>query len=194
MKNKQYQSLGVLLFFLILLAVPFIQSLFFSSKSNGTITISKEIDADYIKSDKKIVLLFFGYVGCKYVCTPDLEKIAKVYKSDELEGIKNDIDVIFVNLKPEVYKDAPDIFAKSFDPHFKGIYLTKREIQNIDRNFGLSFSDDISDKTQMNHSDNLYLLINNSNVKILENIYFMHPLNSNDLTSKLIKLDKQYRL
>ena len=191
MKNKKNRSL--ILFFLLLffLAIPFLQSLFFSAKMDGAVTINQEIDADYIKSDKKIVLLFFGYVGCKYVCTPDLEKIAKLYESNPLKGIKNDIDVLFVNLKPEVGKDAPDIFAKSFDSHFKGIYLTKSEIQNIDRSFGLSFSDDLSDKTQMNHSDNLYLISNNSNSKVLKSIYFMHPLNSNNLTNELIKLHRQ---
>ena len=161
---------------------------------DGVVTINQEIKADYVKSDKKIVLLFFGYVGCKYVCSPDLENIAKIYESDSLKGIKSDIEVLFVNLKPEVGQDAPDIFAKSFDPHFKGIYLTKGEIQRIDRNFGLFFSDDLSDKTQMNHSDNLYLISNSSNLKLLKNIYFMHPLNRNSLTNELIELQKKLRI
>ena len=190
MKNSKYKFLWLFAILLFFVMVPFLQSLFFSKATDGSISVSKEVRADYIKSDKKIVLLFFGYVGCKYVCTPDLEAIATLYESQEFKEIKDKVDVIFVNLKPEVGKDEPDLFAKSFDSDFKGVYLSKAEIQNIDRGFGISFSDDLEDKTQLNHSDNLYLIQNSAKGKLLRKIYFLHPLNSISLTKELIELEK----
>ena len=190
MKNRKYKFLWLFAILLFFITVPLLQSLFFSYATDGSISVSKEVRADYIKSDKKIVLLFFGYVGCKYVCTPDLEAIAKMYESQAFKELKGKVDVVFVNLKPEISKDEPDLFAKSFDSDFKGVYLSKAEIQKIDRGFGLSFSDDLEDKTQLDHSDNLYVIENSTKRKLLSKIYFLHPLNSVSLTNELIELEK----
>ena len=194
MKNNRFRPLLVAAFLIFLLTLPFLQSLFFSSGTQGSVVVNKEIKADYIKSDKKIILLFFGYAGCRYVCTPDLEKIADLYESKELKGVKGKIDVFFVNLTPEAPEYAPELFAKSFNADFKGVYLSKNDILKIDRNFGLFFSDDLSEKGALNHSDNLYLIQNTSKEKVLKEIYFMHPLNTKKIVDDIISLDKTIKV
>lgn len=181
---------AVLLFFLFLFfsAIPLMQSLFFSKNSQGAITIEKEVKADFIKSDKKFTLLFFGYFGCRDVCTPILEEMAKMYESKEFEEVKESVDFIFVNLTPEVEVFQPDLFAKYFNKNFKGVYLSKSELFAIDRNFELYFARSLSDDTELNHTDNIYFIQNDKESKVLKSIYSTHPLKIKKLIDDIIHL------
>jgi protein SCO1/2 len=192
MKNKK--TLFLIAFVVLFgLSVPFVQSLFFSGSSNGAIKIDKEVRADYVSSQKHFSLLFFGYVGCRYVCTPDLQKAAALYESKEFAPFKNDVELYFVNLTPEVLPEQPDIFAKSFNKDFKGVYLNKKEVMNIDRSFGVYFAQSLKEKSEIDHSDNLYLIENKGEKKILKQIYFMHPLNAQKLISDIQKYKQESR-
>lgn len=166
--------------------VPLFQSLLFSSKSNGVITINKEVQVNFIQSDKKHILLYFGYVGCANICTPFLSKLSLLYESDKFKILKGDTQVIFVNLNPDTVASQVDMFAKTFNQNFNGIYIPRKEILSIDRNLGLFFSDSLTDKMEINHTDYLYLIDNQKNIKILKNIYFTHPLRSQQLIDDMI--------
>ncbi|WP_455755718.1 SCO family protein [Sulfurimonas sp.] len=165
-----------------------IQSFLFSSKTEGRISINKEVKADFIKSDKKVVLVFFGYVGCVDVCTPILYELDNLYKSDGFQNIKDDVEILFVNLTPEVREFQPDLFAKFFNNNFIGVYLSKKETLSIDRNFGVFFSRDLSDKTELNHTDYVYLIDNSSKLKILKSINTAHPLNKIKIIDDIISV------
>jgi protein SCO1/2 len=177
LKNKTYKTLSIITLFVFFLSVPFLQSLIFSTNSQGKIEVSKKIDASYINSDKKFVLLFFGYVGCTDVCTPLLSSLSSLYESKEFKDVREDVDIIFVNLTPEVQEHQPELFAKFFNPAFKGVYLSRRETLSIDRTFGVFFSRSMSDKTELNHTDFLYLIQNTPNSKKLKSMYSVHPFN-----------------
>ncbi len=175
----------LLLFFSV---VPVVQSLFFSQNSQGAITIEKEVKADFIKSDKKFVLLFFGYFGCRDVCTPILEEMAKMYESKEFEEVRESVDFVFVNLTPEVEAFQPDLFAKYFNNDFKGVYLSKSELFSMDRSFELYFARSLNDDTELDHTDNIYLIENNPNTKVLKTIYSTHPIKRTKLIDDIILL------
>ncbi|MBU0721723.1 SCO family protein [bacterium] len=170
------------------LMVPLLQSLLFSGKSGGVIEIDKEIRADFIKSDKQILLIYFGYVGCADVCTPALQKISTLYNSDELKELKKDVDVLFINLTPDTESFGPALFAKFFHEDFKGVYLSNKEILSLDRTFGVFFSKDLNDKTELNHTDYLYLIENRFHSIILKKIYFTHPLSAQKLIRDIMDL------
>ena len=189
MKNKIYKRLTIVALFIFFMSVPFLQSFIFASNSEGKIDISKKIDANYIKSDKKFVLLFFGYVGCTDVCTPLLERLSSLYESKEFKAVKEDVDVVFVNLTPEVQEHQPELFAKFFNSEFKGVYLSRRETLNIDRTFGVFFSRRISDKTELDHTDFLYLVKNTQNSKVLKSMYSVHPFNKEKIIEDIKQLE-----
>jgi protein SCO1/2 len=168
--------------------MPLFQSFFFSSNTDGGIVINKEVKADFIESDKKIVLLFFGYVGCDDVCTPVLQKLSALYESDEFKSVKDDVEILFVNLTPEVQEFQPDLFAKFFNKNFKGVYLPKNRVFNVDRNFGLFFSRGLADAAELNHTDHIYLIQNSSDSKVLKKIYSVHPIKTQKLIDDIIRL------
>ncbi|WP_373002445.1 SCO family protein [Sulfurimonas sp.] len=189
MKNKTYKTLTIIALFVFFLSVPFLQSFIFVSNTKGKIDISKKIEASYIKSDKKFVLLFFGYVGCTDVCTPLLERLNSLYESEVFKTVREDVDVVFVNLTSEVEEHQPDLFAKFFNPAFKGVYLSRRETLDIDRTFGLFFSRSIADKTKVDHTDFLYLVQNTSDLQILKSMYSIHPLNKEKIIEDIKQLE-----
>jgi len=188
LKNNIKKPYIIILLTLFFLLVPLLQSLIFSANSTGKIDINKKVEASFIHSNKKNILIYFGYVGCADVCTPFLYKLSDLYESEAFKKFKDNTDVLFVNLTPNEEPFQADLFAKFFNKNFKGIYLSKKEILTLDRNFNLFFSDDLQDETQINHTDNLYLVQNKLDIKILKSIYFTHPLNSEQLIDEINKI------
>ncbi|MDD5400868.1 MAG: SCO family protein [Sulfurimonas sp.] len=192
--TKRYKAYTIFILILFFSAVPFVQSLFFSGNSKGAIKVEREIKADFIKSDKKFILLFFGYFGCRDVCTPIMEEMARLYESKEFEEVKDSVDFLFVNLTPEVEKSQPDLFAKYFNKNFNGVYLSKSELFAIDRNFELYFARSLSDDTELNHTDNIYLIQNGVKTKVLKSIYSTHPLKIKKLIDDIIQIKKNLEI
>ena len=184
--------LAIIFFIFLLIAVPLIQSLFFTQQTSGKIVINQHIDASYLqKSDKDFILVFFGYVGCVNVCTPVLHDLNTFYESKGFAPLKPFVAFSFINLIPELESNQPEMFAKSFNPEFKGIYLSQKELMTVDRDFALFFSKSLRDVGEIDHSDHLYLIERQKNGSlILKNIYTMHPLNKDIIIKDILKLQK----
>lgn len=176
-KYRLFIIISILL--LTLLAVlPFVFSMLFSKTalSQGKIVVNKQINAPFLSSIKKDnIVVFFGYVGCTKVCVPILSELNSIYESQKMEVFKKTTAFVFVNLTPEIPSDEPQIFARGFNSDFKGIYLSKRELFNIDREFALFYSAGLTDKKEIAHSDSVYLIKNENGKFILKNIYMTHP-------------------
>lgn len=181
----------MLLSVLFAIAVPVLLSVLFSSQTKGKIIVNKRIDAPYLDSmSKDLELVFFGYVGCTKVCTPILQKLDDFYDSPSFASLKPYVGVTFVNLMPELQPDQPQMFAQSFNPLFEGVYLTQRQLMEIDRDFSLFFSKSLSQAGEIDHSDYVYLVHRekNGDLKLL-NIYMTHPLK----TDMIIEDIQRYR-
>jgi len=185
--------LPIFLFVVMILVIPAVQVMLFAGHTTGKMVIEKELVAPYLQgTDKDMMLVFFGYVGCVKVCTPILQELDKLYDSKEFAKNKGNVDVMFVNLMPELEPDQPGIFAKSFNPSFKGVYLTQKQLMNLDRELGVYFSKSIGDTAEIDHSDNLYLVKKQQDgTLILKSIYSMHPLKSEMLINDIAKLSKE---
>jgi len=184
--------LAVIFFLFLVIAVPLLQSLFFTQQTSGKMVIEQRIDAPYLqKSDKDFILVFFGYVGCVKVCTPVLHELSDFYESKGFAPIKPFVTFSFINLIPELESNQPEMFAKSFNPEFNGIYLSQKELMTVDRQFALFFSKSLRDVEEIDHSDHLYLIERQKNgLLILKNIYTMHPLNKDIIIKDILELQK----
>lgn len=182
--------LAITLFVVLLVAVPFLQALFFAQQTAGKIIINQPITAPYLKETKKdLTLVFFGYVGCVRVCTPILHQLDDFYDSSSFAPLKPFVGVTFVNLMPELGMNQPQLFAESFNFQFEGVYLTQKELMGIDREFSVFFSKSLSKEGEIDHSDHLYLIEREkSGIVVLKNIYMTHPLNRGLIVSDIQKL------
>lgn len=179
--------LASLFFIILLIILPFTQALVFTQQTSGKITVEHSIHAPCLTTaEKDLSLVFFGYVGCTKVCTPILYQLDALYDSAEFAPVKPFVGVAFVNLMPEVQQDQVKSFAKAFNPDFKGIYLTQKELMGIDRGFGLFFSKSLSNPTEIDHSDHIYLIKKEkSGIVVLKNIYTTHPLNQEQIIADI---------
>lgn len=69
----------------------------------------------------KMVMLFFGFTQCPYVCPTALARAAEVRKKLGVDGDR--LQVIFVTIDPE--RDTPAVlkaYTAAFDPSFLGLY------------------------------------------------------------------------
>lgn len=152
------------------------------------IKIDKHVRIPYLKKDeKKITILFFGYVGCKDVCNPFLSKLSTLYNSQKWKNIKNKVEVVFVNLIPTMDPELPMLYANSFDRNFIGIYLDRNELLNVDKEFRLSFSKSIFDSQKLQHSEYCYV-IQNGKSRVLKRIYYSNMLDEEELYSYISSL------
>lgn len=183
--------LAVTLFTALFLVVPLSMIILFSQQTGGgKMVINRGIDAPYLETTKKeFTLVFFGYVGCTKVCTPILQQIGSFYTSKSFQPLKPYVGVSFVNLMPELRSDQPNLFARSFNPDFEGIYLNQKELMKIDRSLHLFFSKSLSAQGEIDHSDHLYLIEREkSGIVVLKNIYTTHPINRSLIIKDIQKL------
>lgn len=133
-----------------------------------------------------IVILMFGYVGCADVCTPLLMHLQHFYHQKEFLPYRDSVDIVFVNLTPEVQPKQVEAFVNVFEEDFKGVYLNTDEIKKIDRAFHLYYSRSWRDTTQINHSDYVYLLKRiDAKMWRLVTMNLPHPLNQKQLLSDI---------
>lgn len=147
------------------------------ASDNHTYT-EKVVKADYLKKGaKEYKLVFYGYVGCIKICSPVLENLAKFYASNAFAPYRADIDPVFVNLMPEISKEQPDTFAKSFNRDFHGVYLDEKQLLSLDKELSVFFTRTTGDEFEIDHSDFVYLLRQTDKGELrLINIYHTHPL------------------
>jgi len=142
--------------------------------------VETPVQADYLKKgSKEYKLVFYGYVGCIKICSPVLDNLAKFYVSDAFSPYREHVDPVFVNLMPELSKEQPDLFAKSFNPNFHGVYLDEKQLTSLDKELSVFFTRKTGEEFEIDHSDFVYLLRHTKKGELrLINIYHTHPLQS----------------
>ena len=182
MKQKVYASIIFSLIISISILVMIIPSFF--TKGISRISLNQELHLPLILDDtKEIQLLFFGYTGCVNVCTPRLQELSAFYNILDAKT-KAKVGVAFLDISAPEDKKHPDNFAKHFNKEFKGIFLTPETLREYTKAFRVYFSKSLTEKTEFDHSSNLYLVKKQDNTKNLRYIYTAHPFDF-----KQIKLD-----
>ena len=136
--------------------------------------IDKEVDVNFsfLKKEKSpYVLLYFGYVGCTTVCGPSLEEINEIYKN--LDNKK--FSFYFINLLENTQKQNVELFAKSFNEKFKGVYLEKKELKSVIETLRVKVLPSLVDKYELDHSSFLYVLKKHKDAYKQISIYTARP-------------------
>jgi len=138
----------------------------------------------FLKEEKaKVVLLYFGYVGCSTICDPRLEELTKLYKEFDKMGVE--VPLYFVNLKASQEEKWVKNYASSFHKNFHGVYANENQIDQLNESFNLSLSKGVS---ELSHTSNLFLMLKEDKKYVLKYIFTTRPYNPD----KLFKVIQDY--
>ncbi len=168
---KKVFGISILVLTLVLFfSFPFLSN--FTNKNLSEISIKESPTQPwFLENEKeKFALVYFGYVGCTTVCIPSLTEIAEIYK--KLDEKNLNIPFYFANIDYKIPSNLPDIFAKSFDKRFNGIYNDSSQINKLKQDFNLLINESVLEIT---HSSNLYLFKRENDSYKLYKIYITHP-------------------
>lgn len=177
---------GFILFILIfslLLIFPIAAQ--FLGKNGKSVTVTpSDITLPFLAHEKaKAVFVYFGYVGCTSICIPALNEFTPMYQ--RIHQLFPKSAFYFVNLNPTQPKEWIEPFAKSFNTSYHGVYASKCEIEQYERDFNLAIT---SNAEEMGHSSNLYLLIREHDHYRLKRIYITHPYSEEQILNDLKEL------
>ena len=165
----------------IIILLPFISGYF---SQQGYVKINREVKSVlFDKYDEKNLLLFFGYVGCADICSPRLQELSAIY--DKLKKANIETKVIFINITTLKDHELADLFAKSFNKEFDGIYLEKQQLESIKKEFNVYSAPAFGNTDEIDHTTFLYLLKKVDSRYFLNKIYTKVPfdikLNGKDI-------------
>jgi protein SCO1/2 len=182
--------------FLIIFASSFVIILGFLNQflgnSSGEVKLEKKIeirDLDFINKNNKYSLVYFGYVGCQTICVPSMQELNNLHKLLKKYSI-DDINIYFLNVKPSIDKDTVDVFAKSFNSEFIGVYLDEERLKYIASLFGFRYSNVLVNNFEVEHTGYIYLLEKKDNIYFLNKMYTNRPFDIENIAKDLLKLKK----
>jgi len=173
------------LLFIILLGFPVLS---LTGITENKINLNEHIDLPFkVDDNKDIILLYFGYVGCKDICPSSLNEINNIYK--KLENSKS-VGVYFINI---IESGSAQGYASYFNKDFVGIDLPAVTIMKLMNTLHAYKSDPLTKDGDIYHTSYLYLIKRSEKNRekfILKNIYYTHPYDVkmviNDIKMELI--------
>ncbi len=172
---KRKLSAFILLLFVLIISLFLMIIPSFYTKGISRVALRQDLALELITEDKQdIELVFFGYAGCRDICTPRLENLGKWYGTLS-EQTKEHLRIKFLDLSHPQDRSLPDTFAKTFHPSFKGVFLDDDILRVYTKAFSVYFSRSLMDETQIDHTTNLYLVKRSDTGKQLRYIYIAYP-------------------
>lgn len=162
-------------FLLLLLGLP---TIMFTDAKQGKVTLNEKVTLPFkVDENTDVVLLYFGYVGCRTICVPSLEEIAKIYsKIDD----RSKVSFYFINISED--ETQADRFAKYFHKEFVGLQLPKKDVSSLMTTLRAYSSDPLIQGGDIYHTGYLYLITKSKiNDLTLKNMYYTRPFNEESI-------------
>lgn len=152
----------------------------------GKIDVHKKVNLEALvkPTEEKVVLVYFGYVGCTHTCLPAMQELQNFFQILEREGIASDVALYFISLQRDVPGEVVAEYAKSFHPQFNGFRLEPEELRAMQREFRFYHSNSIYDTQEMSHTGYLYLL-DTSEDWMLSSIFISKPYNTTKILTEI---------
>jgi len=166
---------------LIVMAFGLIAALAFPSLSDsahaGRIEKKIPLAFSFLKDEKaRLVLIYFGYVGCTRVCTPALSDLAQIYRLRKIASADHPPALWFINMTPQMDSAAVQSWAEHFDPDFKSYAPSETELQRIAQTLNLIYT---NLGVESEHMPYAYLAQKTDNGYEVVYIYTSSPYNRN---------------
>jgi protein SCO1 len=143
--------------------------------------------AAFVEAKEKVIIVYFGYVGCVSVCQPLLEELSKVY--DSLGAVNRGVGVYFVNIaEGDDGYELSKTYMSAINPNFKASKIRQDERSELYKSFNVYFARSLFDDTSFDHTSYLYVLKHDKEGLKLLSRYQGAPLDGEVLKSDLVRL------
>lgn len=116
-------------------------------------------DFDFLEnSENEVVVVFFGYVGCSYICPTSLFKIGDVVDEVKVEYPDSKLGGLFVDVNAETQIKRANEYSLGFSSSFKGVNVDQQTIKNLRSEFGLNVIDTNREIDEIIHTDHFFVL------------------------------------
>lgn len=133
------------------------------------------VDFPFLKNEtSKVVLVYFGYVGCTDVCTPALQDLAQVHQLSKKYGFVQEPSIWFINMTPQMDTLSVQSWAEHFDPEFKSYAPNQVELVKMAQTLNMIYT---QLGTKAEHRPYAYLLQKTLTGYQLRYIYTSSPYN-----------------
>jgi len=180
LNSKTMMSLLVVVV-LIMLGFPL---LLLTESRQGKVSLDENIELPFnVKNEVEVILLYFGYVGCKTICIPSLEEIALI--SDEFSDSKR-VEFYFVNIAKN--SDGAKEYAHYFHNKLIGLDLEQNETFKLMGDLKAYSSDSLRGDDEMSHTGYLYLIKNSGQQNFeLKYMYYTRPFDTKSIVTDIKK-------
>ncbi len=176
---------------LIILALTVVFSLGFplamlSGNKQGKVTLNEKVNLPFeIKDNTKIILLYFGYVGCSTICEPSIKEVSSIYNG--LSDIQRD-DVSFYFIDITKNGNMAKEFAHYFNDSFIGLNLDTKSTARLMADLRAYSSDSLRGNGDISHTGYLYLIKQTQKQSFeLKTIYITRPFDSVSIVQDITK-------
>lgn len=152
----------------------------------GKIEVHKKVNLEALvkSTEAKVVLVYFGYVGCTHTCLPAMQELQSFFQELEEEGIVSDVALYFISLQRDVPEDVVDNYAKSFHSQFSGFRLEPQDLRATQREFKFYHSNSPYDTQEISHTGYLYVL-DTKEEWILSSLFISKPYNTDKILREI---------
>lgn len=148
---------------LLLIAVFFVPIVIVFGASLGSLSHPADgqiIDTDLLPIDERgdTTILFFGYVGCSYICPASLYKIDDLL--DEKRSIPeySGVTVLFADIASRPGVVTANSYAKQISPRMHGVNLSEEQLKYAVDTFNLRIRDSRRADREIYHTDHFFVL------------------------------------
>jgi cytochrome oxidase Cu insertion factor (SCO1/SenC/PrrC family) len=150
----------------------------------------RTVDPNFLNSKKgNFAFIFFGYPGCSVTCSVTLKSLANVYQKAQKKYGKNQVQVNFVNLLPNVSINIVHRYVKKFHSSFVGVTIPKKKLEETLTDIGVVFAR--GDEKTLLHAEYTFLLEKKSSKWVIHRTYLGEPLLEKQLLKVLDSIIKK---
>ena len=164
-----------------LLGLPLVM---LSGNKQGKVILDEEVALPFmVEQEKRVILLYFGYLGCTTICTPSLEEISSIYTQS---GAPKGLAFYFINLAPE--SGDLDAFVHYFHKEFIALQLSDEKRQKLMRDLRAYSSESLSGDGEISHTGHLYMIKQDRQKNFtLKVMYYTRPFDVESIVNDIKK-------
>jgi len=118
------------------------------------------IDTELFQIDQggDTVIMFFGYVGCSYICPASLYKIDDLLDEKKNNPEFSDLTILFADIASRPGVVTANNYAKKISSRMHGINLSKEQLKYAVDTFNLRIRDTKRADREIYHTDHFFVL------------------------------------